>query len=96
MAHQRLEHRELAGRQRDLLALARQAAQAEVELKSPKVTVIGSLDGAPVPRPAAGGAARTWMRASSSRGLNGLGQVVVGADLEADDAVDVLDLGPSA
>ena len=32
------------------------------------------------------------MRATSSRGLNGFGQVVVGAHLEADDAIDVLAL----
>ena len=33
-----------------------------------------------------------WMRATSSRGLNGFGEVVVGAHLEPDDAVDVLAL----
>ena len=30
------------------------------------------------------------MRPSSSRGLNGLGRVIVGADFQADDAVDLL------
>src|SRR3982750_3447944 len=33
MAHQRLQHRELAGGQRDLLAILRQAAQRKVELE---------------------------------------------------------------
>ncbi len=33
-----------------------------------------------------------WIRATSSRGLKGFGEVIVGAHLEADDAIDVFAL----
>jgi hypothetical protein len=60
--------------------------------KGPKVTVCGSLAGAPgLP---AGAAAQHGVDAGQQLArVEGLGQVVVGAHFQADDAVHVLDLG---
>jgi hypothetical protein len=74
VAHQRLQHRELAGRQRDLLAVLRQASQGQVEFERSerhRLRVEGRSAGRLERRATA---QHAWMRASSSRGLNGFGR----------------------
>ena len=67
-------------------------ARGEVERCGPNATVPSSA-GAPGATRSPCRRSTAWMRATSSRGLNGLREVVVGAHLEADDAIDVLALG---
>src|SRR5664279_2268361 len=93
MSHQCLQHRELAGREGDLLAVLGEPAQCQVEHEG------AEADGLGVER---GRARRFHLRPAPQHGVDageqlarieGFGKVVVGADLEADDAVDILDLG---
>jgi hypothetical protein len=92
MPHERLQHRELAGRQRDRLAALRQPAQREIELERSEaddLDLLGRRAGGLGRRAAP--QHRVDPREQLAR-VERLGQIVVGADLEADDAVDILDL----
>ena len=93
VAHQCLEHREFAGGECDQLAFLRETAQRQVEFEG------AEGDGLRFQ----GRRARCFLRRTAAQHrvharqqlarVERLGQVVVGADLEADDAVDVLHLG---
>mmetsp|Transcript_21671 Transcript_21671/g.84405 ORF Transcript_21671/g.84405 Transcript_21671/m.84405 type:complete len:428 (+) Transcript_21671:1981-3264(+) len=93
VAHQGLEHRELAGGQRQLLAVLGQPAQREVELEGAEGDGHRLLA-----RRARGFGRRAAAQHRVDAGqqfarIEGLGEIVVRADLQADDAVHVLDLG---
>ena len=93
MLHQHFEHRVFAGRQGDLLAFAREAARGEVEFENAKAVDLG----------VAGGRARRagWLAAPQHRvharhqlaRVERLGQVIVGAHFQSDDAVHLVALG---
>src|SRR5438105_1599851 len=93
MLHQDFEHRELAGSERHALPLARERPGGEVQLEAPEAMRLRSRRRRP------GGAARrtpAQYRVDPGEKLariEGLGQVVIGAHLQADDAVDIVALG---
>ena len=93
MAHQGFEHGELARGQRQFFAIFLQCAQAHVKRERPE------CDDFLVARRRArhlgdGAAAQHGMNARQQLArVEGLGQVVVGADFEADDAVNVFAFG---
>ena len=93
MAHQGFEHGEFARGQRQFFAIFLQCAQTHVKRKRPE------RDNFLVARRRAqhlggGAAAQHGMNAGQQFArIEGFGQVVVGADFEADDAVNVFALG---
>jgi hypothetical protein len=91
--HQHLEHREFPGGERNLLAVAREAARGEIEIERAEAVDFG-FRGGPARRP--GGLAPPQYRVDPGDQLariEGLGKVVVGAHLQADDAVHLVALG---
>src|SRR5882724_5216125 len=93
VTHQCLQHRKLAGGQRDLFAILGQAAQRQVEFEraeSDDHRVLGRC----ARRLHGGPASQHGMDAGQQFArIERLGQVVVGTDFQADDAVHVFDLG---
>ena len=93
MAHQRLEHGEFAGGERQFLAVLAQGAGAQVEGEGAEVDDL-VLGGGRAGRFLRGAAAQHRVHAGQQFArVEGLAQVVVGADFQADDAVHVLALG---
>jgi hypothetical protein len=91
VAHQRLEHGELAGGQRQFFADLAQGAGAQVEVNGPNCTTSRSRRRVH-PGFLAGAAAQHGMHAGQQFArVEGLAQVIVSADLQAHDAVHVLD-----
>ena len=93
MPHQRFQHRKFAGGERQLVAIFVQRTQAHVERKRPEGNNFlvarrraRHFGGWPAAKH------RVDARQQFAR-VEGLGEIVVGADFQADDAVNVLALG---
>ncbi len=93
MLHQHLEQREFAGGEGDVLAVLRQTARGEVEAERAELHRL-RLGGRRAGR--RGGRAPPQHRLDAREQfprVERLGQVIVGADFQPDDAVDVVALG---